>query len=101
MIVTDRFLIQKITGSAFTVAYDSMEDLYKSMFTDLDEAIVAFKTAVLGGEDMSSLTEYDLAFGGDFNKWVKFANTLKLRMAMRISNVAPELYQAESGRSGF
>lgn len=81
----------KITGSAFTVAYDSMEDLYKSMFTDLDEAIVAFKTAVLGGEDMSSLTEYDLVFGGDFNKWVKFANTLKLRMAMRISNVAPEL----------
>ena len=71
------------------------------MFTDLDEAIVAFKTAVLGGEDMSSLTEYDLVFGGDFNKWVKFANTLKLRMAMRISNVAPELVPGRKRKKRF
>lgn len=81
----------QISGSAFTVAYDSMDKLYEAMFEDLEEAIVAFKTSVLAGEDMSSLAEYDLVFDGDFNRWVKFANTLKLRMAMRISNVAPEL----------
>ena len=40
---------------------------------------------------MSSLSEYDLVFNGDFNKWVKFANSLKLRMAMRISSVSPAL----------
>ena len=68
-----------------------MEDLYKHMFDDLDEAISAFKVAVLGNEDMSSLSEYDLVFNGDFNKWVKFANSLKLRMAMRISSVSPAL----------
>ena len=61
------------------------------MFDDLDEAISAFKVAVLGNEDMSSLSEYDLVFNGDFNKWVKFANSLKLRMAMRISSVSPAL----------
>lgn len=81
----------QITGSAFTTAYDSMEDLYKNMFNDLDAAIMAFETAVLAGDDMSSLKEYDLVFDGDFRKWVKFANTLKLRMAIRISNAAPEL----------
>lgn len=81
----------KITGTDFTVAYDSEEDLYKYMFNDLDEAIVALETPVLAGEDMSSLKEYDLVFDGDFRKWVKFANTLKLRMAIRISNVSPEL----------
>lgn len=81
----------KITGTAFTVEYDNMEDLYKHMFADLDEAITAFKVAVLGGEDMSSLSEYDYVFDGDFNKWVKFANTLKLRMALRISSISPTL----------
>lgn len=81
----------KISGSEFTVAYDSMEELYKSMFADLDAAITAFETAVLAGDDMSSLAEYDLVFDGDFRKWVKFANTLKLRMAVRISSAAPEL----------
>ncbi|MCS2593094.1 SusD/RagB family nutrient-binding outer membrane lipoprotein [Bacteroides thetaiotaomicron] len=44
----------QITGTAFTVEYDNMEDLYKHMFDDLDEAISAFKVAVLGNEDMSS-----------------------------------------------
>lgn len=38
----------QITGTAFTVEYDNMEDLYKHMFDDLDEAISAFKVAVLG-----------------------------------------------------
>ena len=73
----DRFLYSQIIGTAFTVEYDNMEDLYKHMFDDLDEAISAFKVAVLGNEDMSSLSEYDLVFNGDFNKWVKFANSLK------------------------
>lgn len=81
----------EITGSAFIVAYDPMDKLYNSMFEDLDKAIAAFTTSLQGGEDMSSLAEYDLVFDGDFTKWVKFANTLKLRMAMRISNVAPQL----------
>lgn len=91
----------QITGTAFTVEYDNMEDLYKHMFDDLDEAISAFKVAVLGNEDMSSLSEYDLVFNGDFNKWVKFANSLKLRMAMRISSVSPALAKEESRRSCF
>lgn len=86
----------KITGSAFTVEYDDMETLYNAMFADLDAAILTIKTAVLAGEDMNSLKEYDLVFNGDFRKWVKFANTLKLRMAMRISNVAPDLARTKA-----
>lgn len=80
-----------VTGAEYTVAYDSMEDLYNAMFADLDEAITAIETLVLAGEDASSLADSDLVFGGDFKSWVKFANTLKLRMAMRIVNAAPEL----------
>lgn len=47
------------------------------MFDDLDEAISAFKVAVLGNEDMSSLSEYDLVFNGDFNKWDEICQFFK------------------------
>ena len=77
----------QISGSAFTVSYDKMEDLYKYMFEDLNAAIATIKTSVLAGEDFSSLAEYDLVYGGNFENWVKFANTLKLRMALRLTNV--------------
>ena len=89
----------QITGTAFTVEYDNMEDLYKHMFDDLDEAISAFKVAVLGNEDMSSLSEYDLVFNGDFNKWVKFANSLRLRLAMRLAFVKPEVAKEQAEKA--
>ena len=81
----------KVTGSEYSVAYDDMETLYTAMFADLDEVITTLRGAVLSGSDFSSLKDADIVFSGDFTKWVKFANTLKLRMAMRISGVKPEL----------
>lgn len=86
----------KVNGSSFTVAYDSMEDLYKNMFTDLDEAIAAIKAAVAAHADVSTLAAYDYIYAGNFNKWIKYANTLKLRMAMRIVNAAPQLAQQKA-----
>ena len=37
----------------------------------------------------------DVIYNGDINKWKKLANSLRLRFAMRISNVAPEKAQTE------
>ena len=83
----------KIDGVNLTVEYDSEEVLFDAMFADLNEGISTLTAAVLSGEDMSSLAPFDYVYGADFSKWVKFANTLKLRMAMRISNVKPGLAQ--------
>lgn len=73
------------------VAYDSEQELFNNMFADLDEAIEALTIIVGAGEDTSVIREYDCVFGGDLAKWVKFANTLKLRMAIRISGVDSSL----------
>lgn len=81
----------KINGSDYAVAYDTMEELYEAMFTDLDEAIATIKLALASGSDVSSLADYDYVYNGNFSKWLKYANTLKLRMAMRIVNVKPQL----------
>lgn len=86
----------KITGSEFSVPYDNMPDLFNNMFADLDVAIDVLSSAVAAGEDMSSLADADYIYGGDFSKWVKFANTLKLRMAMRISGVNPSLAKSKA-----
>ena len=70
-----------------TADFDSQEDVYNLMFEQLDEAITtltANRTA-----DFSSLA--DRIYGGKVEKWIKFANSLKLRMAIRISKANPTL----------
>ena len=86
----------QVKEGVMSVAYDSEEELYNAMFAELDEAIDGLTPIVASGEDTSILGEYDYVYNGDFTKWVKFANTLKLRMAMRISSVAPQLAQAKA-----
>lgn len=71
----------KITsGGELQVAYDSQADVYNKMFEELDEAIavlVDFRTS-----SIPSTTDY--IYSGNVEKWAKFANSLKLRLAMRI-----------------
>lgn len=69
-------------GAIYT-PYDSLEKIYKSFFTDLDEAIAIMEDFVTKTPDANPLKDYDLVYGSDFTKWLKFANSLKLRLAMR------------------
>lgn len=78
----------KINGTDYTVSYDNMEELYTAMFTDLDAAIVTLEAALSSGANVSSLKDFDYVYMGDFKKWVKYANSLKLRMAIRIANTS-------------
>lgn len=63
--------------------YDSQEEIYKSFFIDLDEAIAELQNYIILNPKSKPLNKYDLIYGGDFAKWLKFANSLKLRLAMR------------------
>lgn len=75
------------TGSA----YDSQEDVYKNMFADLDAAIDELTTFVAENPDYSAMAKFDKVYNGNFTKWIKYANSLKLRMAMRIVYADPAL----------
>ena len=66
------------------VSYDSQEDAYKNMFVDLTKAIKVLTAYVLADPDNRAMKQFDGIYEGDFREWVKFANSLKLRMAMRI-----------------
>jgi hypothetical protein len=62
-----------------TPAYDDDAAIYASLASRLDNAI-----ANLSGE--SRMGNFDLIYGGDVVQWRKFANSLKLRMAVRIAD---------------
>jgi hypothetical protein len=70
------------------VAYDDVQTIYHAMIDDLDNSITAL-TAFLSESSgkANPMAEFDAMYNGDFNKWIKFANSLKLRMAVRIGLV--------------
>ncbi|MBF1430340.1 MAG: SusD/RagB family nutrient-binding outer membrane lipoprotein [Prevotella melaninogenica] len=66
-----------------TVPYDSQEEVYKSMFKELSDAIeVLTKYADNGNSKL--LPNADAVYAGDVRKWVVYANSLMLRLAMRV-----------------
>jgi hypothetical protein len=76
------------TGT-LTTAYDAQSTIYYSFFKDLDSAINTLSTYVANNPGSLPLANYDLIYGGDYTKWIKFANSLKLRLAMRLAYVDP------------
>lgn len=75
-----------------TPKYDDAESIYLDLIARLDNAITAFDNAV-NAPDAATNAIYafkktvDIYFGGDFTKWAQFANTMKLRLVMRLTNV--------------
>lgn len=65
-----------------TPAYEDDAAIYSDLINRLNAAI-----NILGGD--SEMGNYDLVYGGDADQWKKFANSLKLRMAIRLAGVNP------------
>ena len=80
----------KMQNGTFSVPYDSQRDVYMAMIDDLDAAMETLYTFASAGDGIL-MRDFDISsFKGDSRLWVSFANTLKLRMAIRMSGVEPE-----------
>ncbi|MCS2715430.1 SusD/RagB family nutrient-binding outer membrane lipoprotein [Bacteroides thetaiotaomicron] len=86
----------QVSKGVAATPYDSQEDVYKHMFEDLDYAINILKEYVTETGGMKPLEGYDPVFNGDYSKWVRFANSMKLRLALRISSADPVLAQKKA-----
>lgn len=77
-----------INGNA-NPKYDTQEEVYDFIFSELKACAAQLDkgTDLISG-DVTSL-------GGDAAAWKRYANTLRLRYAMRISDVAPEKARIE------
>lgn len=84
-------------SGAIGLGYNTLEDVYKKFFEELDNAIDVLTPYAQAGTTL--LQDYDLIYDGNVASWVKFANTLRLRLAMRIVYANPTLAQQEAEKS--
>ncbi len=63
--------------------YDKQSELFPKLIADINDAIAKLKASKKGW------TQGDLIYNGNISQWLKFANSLKLRIALRISNIYP------------
>jgi hypothetical protein len=66
------------------IPYEKEEDIYKDLMNSLK---IAADSIDLNGD--TYIGNADAVYGGNLLKWKKFANTLRLRLAVRISNANP------------
>jgi Susd and RagB outer membrane lipoprotein len=86
--------------------YDAQEEVYKQMFKELDIAVGDLSNRVDAKEksiyklvDLSKYNTEETNPGDNYKKWVKFANSLRLRLAMRIVKVSPALAKLEAEKA--
>ncbi len=65
----------------FTPTYDSQEEIYTAENGILD----LLEKAVPVLENTTSTVQGDIMYDGDFEKWIRFANSLRVRYLLRIS----------------
>jgi hypothetical protein len=83
----------KVGSGEKIVEYDAQDAIYKDFFASLKQAtadLQAFRGTTV------SLGANDQIYGGNVDKWIRFANSMRLRLALRVSAVDPALAKAEA-----
>jgi len=68
-------------------AYDSQKDIYLDMIDRLGQDVETLKTTT----GSPNLKIQDPIYAGDPDRWVRFANSVRLRLAMRMRHVEPSM----------
>ncbi|WP_316805522.1 RagB/SusD family nutrient uptake outer membrane protein [Pedobacter nototheniae] len=86
----------KYGSGGFAVDYDAQEAIYNSFFSQLDASIAILTDYVKQNPGATPAIKFDLVYKGNYMQWIKFANALKLRLAMRIVYANPSLAQKKA-----
>jgi hypothetical protein len=101
--LTDTFgpIIYSKYGDLSPTEYDSQEAVYNQFFNELDIAVADLTKRVDDGDTgESTFKSTDLSgYKGKYKQWVKFANTLRLRLAMRIVKANPALAKIQAEKA--
>ena len=78
---------QALKGSTglFKPAYDNQQDVYDSLVVKLNDAMAIINNLTA---DAAAVGSYDIVYNGDMGAWLKFANTLKLKMLVQESGIS-------------
>jgi len=73
-----------------TPAYDTQEEIYTDLLNELKEAAAQLSA----DSELDSFGAADVMFGSDVDLWERFANSLRLRLAIRVRYVDETLAQS-------
>lgn len=74
------------TGAS-NAKYDSQKSIYADLFKELTEAVTALNEHKDAAAQVKLSTTQDLVYQGDLSKWIRLANSLRLRYALRLAYV--------------
>ena len=89
----------KATEGIKTPKYDlyqkSVQEGEKPMYKVIDETVkAAVNTLKQSNADQVALGNADYFYKGDIEKWIKFGNTLRVKMAQRLEKAEPSFYES-------
>lgn len=71
--------------------YDTQREIYLKLLDDLAWAAENINDTTAKVEPFKTFASFDKLFNGDLTRWRKFANSMRLRYAMRMSAKEPEM----------
>jgi len=75
--------------------FDDGHSIYLALIDSIDNALSKdFSALTVSTTDIPSFAPSDLLFKGNLDKWIAFANTLKLKLYLRMVNKNPDVAEA-------
>lgn len=100
--VTDKYgpiAYSKAGTVILNTPYDSQQAVYNRFFLELDTAAANLNTFIAANPGKTPFATYDRVYGGDYTKWLKFANSLRLRLAMHLTKIDQTTAQAQAQKA--
>lgn len=89
----------QVKDGNFYTAYDSEQEVYEAILADLEFAATTLYEYYVQSSGHAPLAGKDAIYAGDYSKWAMLANSMRLRIAMRISNSYPEIAQMNAEKA--
>lgn len=81
--------------------YDAAPDVYKACIAELDKGIADITAGLANASTTKITASADPMFAGNMSLWAKFANTVKLRMLMKMAEVPEHSSYAKAALSAI
>jgi hypothetical protein len=85
----------EVGSGKVSIKYDTQESMYTDFFKLLDEAVVVLKA----NSGKKVFAADDLIYRGDVNRWLALANSLRLRLALRVRFVNSALAKTQAEKA--
>lgn len=86
-------------GQSSTTPYDSQQGVYNLFFLQLDTAVSNLEAYIKANPGATPFAKFDMVYQGNYKEWVKYANSLRLRLAMHLSNIDPATAEAQAQKA--